>query len=47
MSIALKKQGHNHRAMRYTQFEKHDRTDALQTLGERALENLQTTLWRP
>lgn len=44
ISLALKKQGHNHRAMRYTQFEKHDRADALHTLGERALENLQTTL---
>jgi len=33
-----------HRAMRFTQFEKHDRTEALEILGERALENLETTL---
>ena len=43
MSITLKKTGSNHRAFRYTQFEKHDRSDALNILGERALENLQTT----
>ena len=30
--------------MRFTQFEKHDRTEALEILGERALENLETTL---
>lgn len=44
MSIALKKSGSNHRAMRFNQFEKHSRSDALEILGERALENLQTTL---
>lgn len=44
ISLALKKQGFNHRAMRFTQFEKHDRTQALEILGERALENLETTL---
>lgn len=44
MSIALKKQGHNHRAFRYTQFEKHERSHALEILGERSLENLETTL---
>ena len=44
ISLALKKQGHNHRAFRYTQFEKHERSHALEILGERALENLQTTL---
>ena len=44
ISLTLKKQGFNHRAFRYTQFEKHDRTDALGILGERALENLETTL---
>jgi len=33
-----------HRAMRFTQFEKHDRVEALEILGERALENLETTL---
>lgn len=44
ISIALKKQGHNHRAFRFTQFEKHERSHALEILGERALENLETTL---
>lgn len=44
ISLALKKSGFNHRAFRFTQFEKHSRADALQILGERALENLQTTL---
>ena len=44
MSITLKKSGSNHRAMRFNQFEKHSRGDALEILGERALENLQTTL---
>ena len=44
ISLALKKQGFNHRAFRFTQFEKHERADALEILGERALENLQTTL---
>ena len=44
ISLTLKKQGFNHRAFRYTQFEKHNRADALGILGERALENLQTTL---
>ena len=44
ISLALKKSGSNHRAMRFTQFEKHDRSEALGILGERALENLQTTL---
>jgi len=44
ISLALKKSGSNHRAFRYTQFEKHDRPDALEILGERILENLQTTL---
>jgi len=44
ISLTLKKQGFNHRAFRYTQFEKHDRTDALEILGDRALENLNTTL---
>ena len=44
ISLTLKKQGFNHRAFRYTQFEKHERSDALEILGERALENLNTTL---
>lgn len=44
ISLSLKKNGTNHRAFRYTQFEKHDRMDALSILGERALENLETTL---
>jgi len=44
MSLALKKSGVSHRAFRFTQFEKHERTEALEILGERALENLQTTL---
>lgn len=44
ISIALKKQGHNHRAMRFTQFEKQERCEALEILGDRALENLETTL---
>ena len=44
ISLALKKQGFSHRAMRFTQFEKHERTEALEILGERALENLGTTL---
>jgi UV DNA damage endonuclease len=44
ISLALKKQGFSHRAMRFTQFEKHERADALEILGERALENLETTL---
>lgn len=44
ISLALKKQGFNHRAFRYTQFEKHSRANALEILGERALENLETTL---
>lgn len=44
ISLSLKKSGFNHRALRFTQFEKHSRADALQILGERALENLQTTL---
>lgn len=44
ISLTLKKQGFNHRAMRFTQFEKHERAQALEILGERALENLETTL---
>ena len=44
ISLALKKSGSNHRAMRFTQFEKQNREEALSILGERALENLQTTL---
>ena len=44
ISLFLKKQGFNHRAMRFTQFEKYERTDALEILGVRALENLETTL---
>ena len=44
ISLALKKQGFNHRAFRFTQFEKHERAAALEILGERALENLETTL---
>ena len=44
ISLQLKKSGVRHRAMRFTQFEKHDRTEALEILGERALENLETTL---
>ncbi len=44
ISLALKKQGVKHRAFRFTQFEKHERTEALEILGERALENLNTTL---
>ena len=43
ISLTLKKQGFNHRAFRYTQFEKHERSAALEILGERALENLNTT----
>lgn len=43
ISLALKKQGYNHRAMRFTQFEKQSRTEALKILGDRALENLETT----
>lgn len=44
ISLSLKKSGHKHRAFRFTQFEKHERTTALEILGERALENLETTL---
>lgn len=44
ISLALKKSGFNHRAFRFTQFEKHERSHALEILGERALENLHTTL---
>jgi len=44
ISLALKKQGFSHRAFRYTQFEKHERSEALEILGDRALENLETTL---
>ena len=44
ISLTLKKSGSKHRAFRYTQFEKHKRSDALEILGDRALENLQTTL---
>lgn len=44
ISLALKKQGFNHRAMRFTQFEKQDRLASLEILGDRVLENLQTTL---
>lgn len=44
ISLSLKKQGFNHRAFRFTQFEKHERTQALEILGNRALENLETTL---
>ena len=44
ISLALKKLGSKHRAFRFTQFEKHERQQALEILGERALENLQTTL---
>lgn len=44
LSLVLKKSGLNHRAFRYTQFEKHKRVDALEILGERSLENLTTTL---
>lgn len=44
ISLALKKLGSKHRAFRFTQFEKHERQAALEILGERALENLQTTL---
>ena len=44
ISLSLKKSGSNHRAFRFTQFEKHSRSDALEILGERSLENLQTTL---
>lgn len=44
ISLSLKKSGSKHRAFRFTQFEKHERGEALQILGERALENLQTTL---
>jgi len=43
ISLALKKSGFNHRAMRFNQFEKQERTDALEILGDRALENLETT----
>lgn len=42
--MSLKKSGSNHRAMRFNQFEKHSRSDALNILGDRSLENLQTTL---
>jgi UV DNA damage endonuclease len=44
MSIELKKKNVNHRAFRFTQFEKHDRDAALAILGERCLENVNTTL---
>lgn len=44
ISLSLKKSGAKHRAFRFTQFEKYERTEALEILGERALENLQTTL---
>ena len=44
ISLMLKKHGHKHRAFRFTQFEKHERGEALEILGERSLENLQTTL---
>lgn len=44
ISLTLKKSGSNHRAMRFNQFEKHSRSDALNILAERCLENLQTTL---
>ena len=44
ISMTLKKSGSNHRAMRFNQFEKHSRSDALSILGDRSLENLQTTL---
>lgn len=44
ISLNLKKRGSKHRAFRFTQFEKHPRDEALQILGERSLENLQTTL---
>ena len=44
ISLSLKKSGFKHRAFRFTQFEKHERVDALEILGERALENLETTL---
>ena len=44
ISLTLKKSGSKHRAFRYTQFEKHSRTNALEILGERSLENLQTTM---
>lgn len=44
ISLQLKKQGHKHRAFRFTQFEKHPRDESLHILGERALENLETTL---
>lgn len=44
ISLTLKKSGSNHRAMRFNQFEKHSREDALEILGNRSLENLQTTL---
>lgn len=43
ISLSLKKQGFNHRAMRFTQFEKQERSEALEILGDRALENLETT----
>lgn len=44
ISLELKKRGFNHRAMRFTQFEKHKRDEALTILGDRILENLNTTL---
>lgn len=44
ISLSLKKSGHKHRAFRFTQFEKHERSEALEILGDRALENLETTL---
>lgn len=44
ISLTLKKSGSNHRAMRFTQFEKQNRSDALHVVGERIVENLQTTL---
>lgn len=44
ISLTLKKSGSKHRAFRFTQFEKHERSEALEILGERALENLETTM---
>lgn len=44
ISLTLKKAGFNHRAMRYNQFSKHERSESLNILGQRSLENLETTL---
>jgi len=44
ISLSLKEQGFRHRALRFNQFEKLERSAALEAVGERALANLSTTL---